>query len=301
HPPWPRERYPEPGNLARRPTARRRQSRWHRDHLGTTHGAEPGDPARPPGQRLGSGLQPRRAPPRHGRGRQVGPPLGPGQTARRSGVRMFFLRATCCPEAICAPGASPRRARCKDRHAAGQYTPGFGDPEPDGSRGNTMRRGPMLVVASFTLLAALGGCQREKPQVAPAEASAVPGSQPAHRDVTDYVDFTGRTDAVQPADIRARVTGYLVKMPFKEGSEVKAGDLLFEIDPRPYQAQLDQATSQVALYEASLKLARSTLERDRAIVGSGGVSQQQIDQDQAAVGEAQAGGKADQAGTQGYK
>ena len=51
--------------------------------------------------------------------------------------------------------------------------------------------------------------------------------------MTDYIDYTGRTDAVYTVDIRPRVTGYLVKMPFKEGSEVKAGDLLFEVDPRP--------------------------------------------------------------------
>ena len=62
-----------------------------------------------------------------------------------------------------------------------------------------------------------------------------------------------------------RVTGYLVKMPFKEGAEVKKGDLLFEIDPRPYKAQLDQAEGQVNLNEASLKLAQATYERDLAI------------------------------------
>ena len=68
----------------------------------------------------------------------------------------------------------------------------------------------------------------------------MPVSHPIERVVTDYVDFTGRTDAVQSVNIIARVTGYLVKMPFKEGSEVKARDLLFEIDPRPYQADQEK-------------------------------------------------------------
>ena len=102
------------------------------------------------------------------------------------------------------------------------------------------------------------GCARRPPQVAPAPPVTIPVSKPIDREVTDFVDFTGRTDAVQSVDIRPRVTGYLVKMPFKEGAEVKEGDLLFEIDPRPYQAQLDQAQGQVNLYQAQLKLARTT-------------------------------------------
>ena len=118
----------------------------------------------------------------------------------------------------------------------------------------------------------------------------VPVSHPIQRVVTDYVDFTGRTDAVQSVNIVARVTGYLVQMPFKEGSEVKAGDLLFEIDPRPYQAQLDQAKSQVKLNEAQLDLAKTTLARYQALdkTTPGAVSKQALDQYKAAVVEAEA-------------
>ena len=79
-------------------------------------------------------------------------------------------------------------------------------------------------------------------------------------------------------------------MPFKEGSEVKAGDLLFEIDPRPYQAQFDQAKSQVKLNEAQLDLAKTTLERYQALAKTtpGAVSEQALDQYKAAVVEAEA-------------
>ena len=115
------------------------------------------------------------------------------------------------------------------------------------------------------LLAAVAGCQANATKVAPAEPPVVPVGQPVRREVTDYVDFTGRTEAVYSVDIRPRVTGYLVEMPFEEGAEVKAGDLLFVVDPRPYKAQLDQAQGQVDLYQASLKLAKTTLARDRAI------------------------------------
>ena len=115
-------------------------------------------------------------------------------------------------------------------------------------------------------------------------------SHPVQRVVTDYVDFTGRTDAVQSVNIVARVTGYLAQMPFKEGSEVKAGDLLFEIDPRPYQAQFDQAKSQVKLNEAQLDLAKTTLARYQALAKTtpGAVSEQALDQYKAAVVEAEA-------------
>jgi len=144
------------------------------------------------------------------------------------------------------------------------------------------------------ILALLSGCTRKPPPIAPPELVSIPVSKPVVREVTDFVDFTGRTEAVQSVDIRPRTTGYLVKMPFQEGAEVQAGDLLFVIDPRPYQAQLEQATGQVNLYQAQLKLARTTLERDRAInrITPNSISKQQIDQDEAAVEEADARVKA---------
>lgn len=133
------------------------------------------------------------------------------------------------------------------------------------------------------------GCGRQTPQAAAPPPPVVPVSQLIQREVTEYVDFTGRTEAVQLVDIRPRVTGYLVKMPFREGSEVKQGDLLFEIDPRPYQAQYDQAESQVKLYEAQLKLANATLQRGLTVSKTpGAISKQELDQDQAAVEEAEA-------------
>jgi multidrug efflux system membrane fusion protein len=157
-----------------------------------------------------------------------------------------------------------------------------------------MLRRVLILGFSGTLLAMAGGCQRPRTEVAPAELPAIPVSQPVRREVTDFVDFTGRTEAVQAVDIRPRVTGYLVKMPFKEGAVVKQGDLLFVIDPRPYQAQVDSAQGQVTLYQAQLKLARVTYARDVAINNNvaNSVSQQQLDQDRASVEESDARVKA---------
>ena len=125
----------------------------------------------------------------------------------------------------------------------------------------------------------------------PIQPPLVTISQPIERQVTDYRDFTGRTDAPQSVAVRARVSGYLVKIPFKEGSEVKQGDILFEIDPRPYQAQLDQAIGQLQQAEANTQLAKANVARARALARAtpGVITQQDIDQyiAQLGVGEAQ--------------
>jgi multidrug efflux system membrane fusion protein len=165
-----------------------------------------------------------------------------------------------------------------------------------------MPRGCARTILFATLAAALAGCTQKQPQVAPAEVPAVPVAKPVRRQVTEHADFTGRTDAVESVSIVPRVTGYLVSMPFKEGSEVKKDDVLFEIDNRPYKAQLDQADGQVKLYQAQLLLAKTTLARDQEIAKTpGAVSLQQLDQDRAAVDEAEARVKAFQASTEVYK
>jgi multidrug efflux system membrane fusion protein len=134
------------------------------------------------------------------------------------------------------------------------------------------------------------------------EIPAVPVSHPVQRDVTNYVDFTGRTDSVASVDIRARVTGYLISRPFTDGSEVEKGKLLFEIDPRPYEAQLEQAKSQVKLNKASLKLARTNYDMDLSISRKqpGAVSVQQLAADKAAVDEAVARVEAAESSTKVY-
>ncbi len=159
-----------------------------------------------------------------------------------------------------------------------------------------------LLPLSLATLGTTSGCARKAPEVAPAEPPVIPISQPERREVTDFVDFTGRLDAVESVDVRPRATGYLVKMPFKEGAEVKKGDLLFEIDPRPYKAQLDQAEGQVQLYKSQLNLAKITLARDLETARTpGAVSQQQLDEDRANVEAADARLKAYQASLEVYR
>ena len=108
---------------------------------------------------------------------------------------------------------------------------------------SSLRTGPALVLGFCLGLAA---CTRA-PSDAPAPAPpSVMLSYPVEREVTDYADFTGRTAAVDSVEVRARVWGYLDKVNFSEGALVKKGDVLFEIDPRTYQAALNQAEGNLA-------------------------------------------------------
>ena len=155
---------------------------------------------------------------------------------------------------------------------------------------------PLLVCVG---LASATGCQPNQGTAAPAEAPAIPVSRPVEREVSNYEDFTGQTDAVQVVDIRARVTGYLNETLFKEGSEVHKGDLLFVIDPRPYQAQLDQAEAQVVANEASFNYAKSVYSSDQSAPSA--VSREQMAQDYSAMAQADARRKAAVASTEVYK
>ena len=141
-----------------------------------------------------------------------------------------------------------------------------------------MFRDGILVLFGASVLASIGGCGEAPAQLAPPQPPAVPVSKPVQQEVTDYVDFTGRTDAVQAVNVIARVTGYLVQMPFKEGSEVKKDQLLFEIDPRPYQDQLSLGQAQLATYKAQQQLADADFVRATRLIKDKTISEQQFEQ-----------------------
>jgi|GEM_PF-71604 len=122
----------------------------------------------------------------------------------------------------------------------------------------------------------------------PAKAPEVPVARPVQREVTDFEDFTGRTEAVATVQLRARVSGFLVRTPFQEGAEVKEGDVLFEIDERPYRAELDRAAAAVGVAETRLKLAAAVHKRAAAGQARNTVSQEDLDKAVAEVAEAEA-------------
>jgi RND family efflux transporter MFP subunit len=109
-------------------------------------------------------------------------------------------------------------------------------------------------------------------------------SYPLAREITDYADFTARTAAVDSVEVRAHVWGYLDKVNFKEGAMVKKGDVLFELDPRPYQAILNQAKAKVAQDEAQLTFDEAEYQRNVRLAGTGAVSRSDLDKTAAARG-----------------
>src|SRR5260370_16498118 len=132
-----------------------------------------------------------------------------------------------------------------------------------------------LLVLGFCL--GLTGCAQrlsEAPATAPIPVTV---SHPVEREVTDYADFTARTAAVDSVEVRAHVWGYLDKVNFKEGALVKTGDVLFELDPRPYEAVLNQAKAKVAQDEAQLKYDEAEYRRNVTLVRTGAVSQSDMD------------------------
>jgi multidrug efflux pump subunit AcrA (membrane-fusion protein) len=118
-------------------------------------------------------------------------------------------------------------------------------------------------------LATLAGCARTPSEAPEAAPTPVTVSHPIERDVTDYADFTARTAAVDSVEVRAHVWGYLDKVNFKEGALVKKGDILFEIDPRPYQALLNQAKAKVAQDEAQLTYDEAEYQRNVSLIRTG--------------------------------
>ena len=140
-----------------------------------------------------------------------------------------------------------------------------------------MRRRLDRALVLFVCLG-VAGCEPVLPTPAPPATPKVTVSLPVAREVRDYADFTGRTDAVSTVDIRARVTGYLDKVKFKDGAIVKKDDLLYEIDPRPFQDDLDRAKGEIERLEGSKKLFAIQVERYRGLAAKGAASQQDLDQ-----------------------
>ena len=124
--------------------------------------------------------------------------------------------------------------------------------------------GPVLLAG---LVLSLAGCKRDPhAPAAHAQPPVVKVVQPMQREVTDYAEFTGRVEAVESVQVPARVHGHLVKVLFKEGTEVKKGDVLFEIDPRPYQAQLAKDLARLQQAEAEVKRAEAEFDRFAQII-----------------------------------
>ena len=120
-------------------------------------------------------------------------------------------------------------------------------------------------------------------------------AHPVKEKITEWDEFTGRLDAAESVNLYSQVTGYLQGVHFKDGAEVKKGDLLFQLDARPFQATLDQALAQVEQASVKLELTRNEFNRAKSLLDSKAISAEDFDQKSKAVREAEAGLRVTQA------
>ena len=137
--------------------------------------------------------------------------------------------------------------------------------------------GSWSLLSACGLLALTVGCEREAPTPTPKHDPEVLVTTPVEGIVTDYEEFTGRTEALESVEVRARVTGYLQKILFEDGAEVEPGTPLFMIDPRPYKATLDRAEGMLAQAQAREKRAEANYRRRTSLYLGDTVSQEELD------------------------
>lgn len=144
-----------------------------------------------------------------------------------------------------------------------------------------------IVAASVLMTGALYGCSQPSEAQAP-PAPSVTVAVPLVQAVQDWDEFTGRFEATQSVEVRARVGGYVSAVHFRDGEFVRRGQLLFSLDPRPAQAALASARAQLSQAQAQLALAQSELGRSETLLESQAVSQAEVDTRRGALQTAQA-------------
>ncbi len=208
------------------------------------------------------------------------------------------------------PGASPERA-------AGERVPGNKPPMPEQQAHHAAPQptpgagGGFWLILVLVLAAAAGGgwfyreswlpsltklfAAKEAPAKPPVRVIPVVTATVKKRDLDLYLNGLGTVTALKTVTIRSRVEGELTKVAFTEGQLVRAGDLLAEIDPRPFEVQRDQAAGQLARDEATLKAAKLTLARYERLVPTKSVTAQEVDDQIALVQQTEGIIKADKA------
>ena len=141
----------------------------------------------------------------------------------------------------------------------------------------------LLLVA---VAAALASCSPPPPMALPAPLVSV--AQPQVATVTNWDEYPGHLEAVETVEIRPRVSGCIESIHFQDGAEVKVGDLLFVIDPRPFQAELERAQAERQRVETRLELTKNDLQRAESLRGTKAISEEEYDSRSKAVREAAA-------------
>jgi multidrug efflux system membrane fusion protein len=132
-----------------------------------------------------------------------------------------------------------------------------------------------LSLAALSFAALTVGRGKEPPAAPPLQAVTV--AEVPQREITEWDEFTGRLEAVDQVEIRPRVSGYIKRVTFAEGKEVKKGEVLFEIDPRPYEADLARAEAQLDQARSAASLAKSEVRRAGKLVDVQAISREEFD------------------------
>jgi len=134
----------------------------------------------------------------------------------------------------------------------------------------------LIGVGILSVLLAAGGCKKKSaPEQAPLPVNVVTVIE---KEVNEWDEFTGRLEAVESVEIRPRVSGYITEIHFEAGAIIKKGDLLYVIDPRPYQADFDRAAAEFERMQAQLKLSQIELDRAKELRGKNTISASEFDQ-----------------------
>ena len=147
-----------------------------------------------------------------------------------------------------------------------------------------MKGKSIIILAVLIAAFGLAGCQEEKKAVAPPPPPEVEVAEVVQKDVPLYQEWVASMDGLVNATILAQVQGYLIKQNYKEGDHIKKGALLFEIDPRPFQAAVDEARAALAKQQAVLQTSQLNLKRIVPLAAANAVSQRDKDN---AVGQVQ--------------
>lgn len=161
--------------------------------------------------------------------------------------------------------------------------------EPFRPFAGSLSRTAARIVAPLAVAALLAACgQSEQRQASAPPPPTVTVATPVTKTVTDHDEYVGRFTAVNSVEVRARVSGYLEGVHFKDGQVVKQGDLLFTIDKRPFQNTVDQARATLAQAKSNLTYAEADLKRGQSLVNEKTISQQIFEQRAQAARNAQA-------------
>ena len=137
----------------------------------------------------------------------------------------------------------------------------------------------LALVALALSVVLLSACTRVDAQqsAAPPPAPKISVAEVISRDITEWDEFTGRLEAVDSVAIRPRVSGYVAAVRFEEGAMVRKGDLLFEIDARPFQVEVDRLRAELARVRATVQRAQNDLERGKRLSSDNAMSPEEID------------------------